>query len=116
MGRHIAAVDAMVVHCADAARLPRSSAMKELLLVGAGLVLALLAWLGAKGFGKGKKVSQPGTTEEETRAREEVTKTLIDKAKVSAKTDVEVKKLEEIEKMPESPDKLKAAANAIRDL
>lgn len=90
--------------------------MKEVLLIVSGLVIAVLVWLGAKGFGKGKKISQPGTTEEEAKAREEVTKTLIEKAKVSAKTEVKLKELEKIEKMPESPDKLKAAADAIRNL
>ena len=90
--------------------------MKEILLVGAGLLVALLAWLGAKVFGGGKKVTQPGPTEKEVEAREEVTKTLIEKAKVSAKTDAVIKELEVIEKMPDSPEKLKAAADAIRDL
>jgi hypothetical protein len=90
--------------------------MKELLLVGSGLVVAILVWLGAKGFGKGKTVSQPLPTEKETQAREEVTRTLIEKGKVSAKTEAEVEVLEEIEKMPESPEKLKAAADAIKDL
>jgi hypothetical protein len=90
--------------------------MKELLLVGSGLVVAILVWLGAKGFGKGKTVSQPLPTEKETKAREEVTRTLIEKGKVSAKTEAEVEVLEEIEKMPESPEKLKAAADAIKDL
>ncbi len=90
--------------------------MKELLLIGAGLVVGLFIWLGAKTLGKGKKIAQPGPTEIEVKAREEVTKTLIEKAKVSAKTEVEVEKLEKIEAMPESPDKLRAAADAIRDL
>ena len=90
--------------------------MKEILLIGSGLVVALFIWLGAGIFGKGKKVSQPGPTEEEVKAREEVTKTLIEKAKVSARTEVEVAELEKIEKMSESTDKLRAAADAIRSL
>ena len=110
-------MDQVVVYREDAPRLPRSSAMKELLLVGSGLLVALLVWLGAKGFGKGgKKAIQPGPSEKEVKAREEVTKTLIEKAKVSAKTEAEVEVLEEIEKMPDSPEKLKAAADAIKDL
>jgi hypothetical protein len=90
--------------------------MRELLLVGSGLVVAVLAWLGAKTFGKGKKALQPGPSEREVKAREEVTKVLIEKAKTSAKTEVKIKELEEIEKMPDSPEKLEAAADAIRDL
>ena len=91
--------------------------MKELLLVGSGFVVALLVWLGAKGFGSGgKKASQLGPSEKEVEAREEVTRTLIEKGKVSAKTEAEVEVLEEIEKMPDSPEKLRAAANAIKDL
>ena len=116
MGRDAATVDDMVVHCAYPSRLSWGRMMRELLLVGAGLAVALFVWIGAKIFGKAKKAIKPGPTEKEVKAREEVTKTLIEKAKVSAKTEVKVKELEKIEEMPDSPEKLQAAANAIRDL
>ena len=90
--------------------------MKEVLLVGAGLLVAVFAWLGVKVFGGKETLAKPEPTNKEIEAREEVTQTLIEKAKVSAKTEEKVKELDEIEKMPDSPEKLKAAAAAIRDL
>lgn len=90
--------------------------MKEALLVGAGLIIAVLAFLGSKLFGGGNKAKQLGPTEKEQAAAKKVTEAVIEKAKINAKSDAERENIDEIAKMPDGPEKLEKAADLIRDL
>lgn len=88
----------------------------KLLCVGIGAVVASIVF-GLVWYFSSKKVTQPQVaqpTQADQQAIAQVTQALLDRAKAEAQSEEDMKKIQDIEKIPDPSEKLKQLADALK--